>query len=325
MIQPFVQSQYRLTDKVTFNAGLHGQYSTLNEQFVLEPRASVSYAFNDKNKVTLGYGMHNQNAPLPILFLNEDVDGTLVRTNENLDFVRSQHYVLGYDRKLGNNWRLKTELYYQAIDRAPIEQTLSSYSVLTEGADFDFSDDKNSLVSEGTGFNRGVELTLEKFYSKGYHVLFTGSFFESRYEGSDGIERSTPFDNGYVINLLGGKEFKVGKNKKNAFVIDTKLTTAGGRWYTPVNLAASQAAEFEILDESLAFSQQYDSYFRWDIKLGFKLNSQTKKRSHQFFVDFQNVTNRENVFARQYNRQTNNVDQVNQIGFFPDFLYRFQF
>ena len=325
VIQPFAQTQYRLNEKITLNAGLHGQYSTLNEQFVLEPRAAFTYALNPKNKINIGYGLHSQNAPLPILFLNEDINGELVRTNEDLDFIRSQHFVIGYDAKLGTNWRLKTELYYQLIDRAPIESTASSYSTLTEGADFSFSEDKTSLVSEGTGFNRGIELTLEKFYSKGYHVLATASFFESKYEGSDGIERSTPFDNGYVVNLLGGKEFKVGKAKKNAFVVDTKLTTSGGRWYTPVDLEASRAEGFEILDDTQAFTQQYDSYFRWDVRLGMKFNSLKKKISHQFYLDFQNVTNRQNVFVRQYNRLTNNVDQIDQIGFFPDFMYRVQF
>ncbi len=325
MFQPFAQTQYRFSEKISLNAGLHAQYSTLNEQFVVEPRASVSYQLNPTNKLTLGYGMHNQNAPLPILFLNQDIEGELLRTNADLDFVRSQHYVLGYDTKIADNWRLKTEVYYQDIDRAPVEIQATSYSTLTEGADFAFSQDKTSLVNEGTGYNRGVEITLEKFYSKGYHLLATGSFFESKYSGSDGIERNTPFNNGYVINLLAGKEFKIGKAKRNIFLIDTKLTTSGGRWYTPVDLEASRAAGFEILQDELAFSQQYEDYFRWDVKFGVKFNSAKSRISHQFYLDLQNVTNRENVFARQYNRLTNNIDQVNQIGFFPDFLYRIQF
>jgi len=223
LIQPYVQSQYRVSEKLSLNAGIHGQYSTLNEQFVFEPRAAVSYEFKENHKLSLGYGMHNQTAPLPILFINEDIGGELVRSNEKLDFVRSQHFVLGYDTKLGKDWRIKTEVYYQDIAKAPVDPFASSYSILTEGADFGFSSDKSGLLNEGTGFNRGVELTLEKFYSKGYHMLFTTSIFQSKYTGSDGIERNTPFNNGYVVNLLGGKEFTVGK--RNALVIDTRLTT----------------------------------------------------------------------------------------------------
>ena len=325
IVQPFVQSQLRLSDVLSLNLGLHGQYATINEQFVAEPRASVTWQANPNYKFTLGYGMHSQTAPLPLLFLNEDVDGKLVRTNEDLDFVRSQHYVVGYDHKLGKDLRLKVEAYYQDLDRVPVDNFASSYSTLTEGADFGFSDDKTSLVNEGTGFNRGIELTLEKFYSKGYHALVTTSIFESKYTGSDGIERNSPFNNGYVVNILGGREWNVGKAKRNAFVLSTKLTASGGRYYTPVNLEASRDAGFEILFDEQAFTEQYDSYLRWDVRMGFKLNSAKRKVSHQIFFDIQNVTDRANVFARRYNRLTGNVDRVDQTGFFPDFLYRLQF
>ena len=47
--------------------------------------------------------------------------------------------------------------------------------------------------------------------------------------------------------------------------------------------------------------------------------------SHQFFVDLQNVTNRENVFVERYNPVTDEINEVTQIGFFPDFMYRIQF
>lgn len=323
--QPFVQSQIRFSETFSLNLGLHGQYASINEQFVTEPRLALTWQAQPNYKFTLGYGMHNQTAPLPILFLNEEVDGELVQTNKDLDFVRSQHYVLGYDHKLGKDWRLKAEVYYQDIDRAPVERFASSYSTLTEGADFDLSDDKVSLVNEGTGFNQGVELTLEKFYSGGYHGLLTTSFFQSKYTGSDGVERNTPFNNGYVVNLLGGKEWGIGKAKRNTFVFSTKLTASGGRYFTPVDLPASKEAGFEILREELAFSEQYDSYLRWDVRMGIKLNSAKRKLSHQFYVDILNVTDRANVFARRYNRLTGNVDQVDQTGFFPDFLYRLQF
>lgn len=325
IVQPYAQVQVRLSEKLTLNAGLHGQYFSINEEFVVEPRASFSYAVNSKSAINIGYGMHHQNVPAPLLFLNENVGGNLVQTNRNLDLVKSDHYVLGYDLRFADKWRAKIELYYQSVSKAAIERTPSGYSSLTEGANFGFSIDKNSLISEGTGSNTGVELTLEKFFSKGYNVLFTSSFFESKYKGSDGVERNSPFNNGYVVNALAGKEFKIGKEKRNVFSINTKFTTAGGRYYTPVDLAASQAAGFEIKDETKPFSEQYDAYLRLDLKFAIKLNSKTKKRSHQFYVDFQNITNKENVFTKEYNRLTGIINQKDQIGFQPDFGYRFNF
>lgn len=216
-------------------------------------------------------------------------------------------------------------MYYQDIDKAGVEPFSSSYSTLTEGANFGFDNDRVSLINNGTGYNTGLEITLEKFFSKGYYGLLTSSFFDSKYSGSDAIERNTPFNNGHVINLLAGKEFKVGKSQKNILFLDTRLTSSGGRYFTPVDLEASRLSGFEILQEELAYSRQYDSYFRWDVKFGIKINSKSKKRLHQFYVDLQNLTANENIFARRYNRLTNNIDQVNQIGFFPDFGYKFQF
>jgi len=37
------------------------------------------------------------------------------------------------------------------------------------------------------------------------------------------------------------------------------------------------------------------------------------------------VTNHENIFAMRYNTEAGAVGRVNQIGFFPDILYRVEF
>ncbi len=325
IFQPYIQGQFRISEQFTLNAGLHGQLFSISDQSVAEPRVSLIYNINSKNSFNFGYGMHHQNVPAPVLFQNENVSGVLLQTNKDLDLVRSQHFVVGYDTKLGNQWRGKMEVYYQLIDNAAVERFSSSYSSLTEGADFGYSTDKTSLVSNGKGFNQGIELTIEKFFSKGYHALFTASIFESKYKGSDGIERNSPFNNRYVVNALGGKEFKVGKLKKNTISLDGKVTAAGGRFYTPVDLSASQLAGFEIKQNDKAYSLQYDPYFRLDLRMGFKLNSGKKKQSHLLYLELQNVTDNKNIFINRYNRVNNQVNRIDQIGFFPDFGYKFQF
>jgi len=112
---------------------------------------------------------------------------------------------------------------------------------------------------------------------------------------------------------------------QHRFTFDTKVTYAGGRFYTPVDLEASQINGIELFDETQAFSQQHDSYFRWDIKFGAKLNSTKRKFSQAFYFDIQNVTDNKNIFAKRYNRLTNEVNDVNQIGFFPNFMYKIEF
>ena len=323
--EAFVQTQWRIAARLTLNTGLHGLYFDKTEDVAIEPRVALNWQFAPKSTLNLGYGLHNQTQPLPVfLFRERQSDGTPVETNNDLGFTRSQHFVLGWDYKPAASWRVKAETYFQLLSDVPIESTPSSFALLNAGADFVFPE-KNNLVNEGTGTNIGAELTVEKFFSQGWYSLVTVSVFDSKYKGSDGIERSTAFDGGYVANALAGKEFKLGSTGRRVLTLDTKVTAAGGRPYTPVDLLASKAAGREVLLENLAFSQRLDGYFRWDVKIGMRINSSKRKLSQTFFLDFQNVTNNQNIFAIRYNEVRNEVGKTYQIGFFPDLMYRVEF
>ncbi len=325
LAEAYTQTQYKPTDRITINAGLHAQYLQINQKAAIEPRFAFNYRLRPNQTLSIGYGLHHQMQPLPIFFFEEILpNGTLSKTNENLDFTRSNHFVLGYDIKKGSDWHGKVELYYQLLDRVPVEQTASSFSLLNTGADFAFPQ-IGRLENKGTGRNYGLEMTLEKYFSQGWYMLTTGSVFQAKYKGSDGIERNTAFNSRYILNTLFGKEFKFGKNKQNAFTFDTKLTTAGGRYFTPVNEVASKIFQREILDNSLAFSKQQPLYFRWNIRVGYTLNSTKRKFTQQFYLDFLNVTNHNNVFQQRYSLERQKAYYIYQIGFLPDILYRVQF
>jgi len=292
----------------------------------VEPRLALNFQAHEKHKLSLGYGLHHQTQALPIQLASKvSADGKVTNPNRDLGFSRSNQFVLAHDYKINNSWRSKVEVYYQALSNIPVERESSPFSVLNVGADFGFPIDKNDLVNEGTGTNQGIELTIEKFFNQGYYVLLTGSLFDSKYVGSDGIERNTAFNNQRVGNLLAGKEFKWGGDKRHRFTIDTKVTGAGGRFYTPVDFEASAINQIEVADDSRAFEEQFDSYFRWDMKFGVKLNSATRKFSQAFYMDIQNVTDNENIFDKRYNRNTNMVNDIYQIGFFPNFIYKIEF
>ncbi len=127
----------------------------------------------------------------------------------------------------------------------PVKSRPDYFSTVNLGADFN-SPNVDSLVNNGTGENYGIELTLEKFYSKGYYFLVTASLFESKYTGSDGVYRNTAFNGNYVFNALAGKEFKI--KEKHILALDVKFTYAGGKRYVPIDLAASIAYKDEVRD-----------------------------------------------------------------------------
>ena len=323
LTQYFGQLKYRVSERFSILGGIHGTH--FMNSTALEPRLSLSYQLPAGQSMYLSYGLHSQLQPLPVYFqeLNE-LTGQKDPGNRSLGFTRANHFVLGYEKRFLPDWRIKAELYYQHLFDVPVERQLSGFSMLNAGADFGFPN-KVGLVNKGAGDNKGIELTVEKFLSRGYYVLFTASIFDSKYKGSDGVERNTAFNYKQVFNFLAGKEWKVGRTGNNAFTFDTKLSTIGGRYTTPINVPASVAAGYQILDTLHYNSQRLDGYFRLDTKFGFRTNSKKRKLTQTFYLDLQNVTNRKNIFLIQYNQAKGIAEPIYQIRFFPDILYRIQF
>ena len=51
-------------------------------------------------------------------------------------FSRASHFVLGYERKLGENVRAELEAYYQSLSKIPVSATPNQYSSLNIVAHF---------------------------------------------------------------------------------------------------------------------------------------------------------------------------------------------
>lgn len=321
LTQGYLSWKHRFSSRFSLVAGVHTQHYSLNDQIVAEPRATLQYVINGTNSISIGYGLHNQIQNAYTTYVQTKTSGGYILTNTNLDFTTSQHLVLTYDWNITETLRLKAETYYQELKNVPVEQNSSSFSAINTGSSFAPSN-QDSLVSKGTGRNYGIELTLERFFSKGFYFLITTSIFDSQYKGSDGVERNTAYNTQYVANGLVGKEWRVGKNK-NFFTVSLKATTIGGKYLTPVDVAASQQYGYTIYQENEAFSKKQDPYFRADIKLAYR--KEYKRSSLELAIDLQNVTGNKNIFAQNYNPRTNQVITQYQQGFFPVPFLRYTF
>jgi len=327
-LQSYIQGRYRPNDDWTFVAGLHNQYFSLNRSVSwVEPRIGIKRALPNGQMLSFGAGMHSQMQPTYMYFYHKDEDsfGNPIHHNRNMGFTRSNHYVLAYDRLLGKNMRLKAEAYYQSLSEIPVEVSPSSFSLVNTGAGFSrfFPD---SLQNTGTGVNYGVELTIEKFFSNKYFFMFTASLFDSKYVGSDGVERNTDYNGGYTFNALGSKEWTI--NETSSIVTGLKITRAGGKWYGPVDVGASNLEREVIYVDSARNSIQFNDYFRMDLKINYKANR--LKVTHEIGLDLVNITGQENVLKLTYapdesNDPENSVREEYQLGFLPVFYYKIDF
>ena len=321
LFQSYINYQHKFNDKLLFNGGLHSQHFLLTNSNVIEPRVGFKYKQSRRHSFSIGSGMHSQLQPIPFYFnKNKEANESVALANQQIGFSKAIHNVIGYDIQITEHTRLKTELYYQYLYDIPVDTAASSFSMLNEGAGFVLPSG-TGFTNEGTGYNYGAEITLERFLDRGFYYLLTASIFNSKFEGSDGIEHNTAFNGNFVFNALAGKEFKIGKQA--SFGLDLRVTYAGGKRYTPINLEASILAGTQVLKTKEIFESQLDNYFRTDFKMTFKLNG--KKMSQEFSVDLQNISNQKNIFQKGYNSKTQKIGMTYQRGFFPNVQYKINF
>ncbi len=327
LVQPFVQYKLKVNEKMDFTAGLHSQYFSLSDSWsYAEPRLGWQWRLNNGHQLSAGAGMHSQMQPTyQYTYQQSDAQGDLRRLNEDMDFTRSFHSAIGYQKNFKGNLSLKSEVYYQYLYNIPVDMYASSFSLINQGSGFQrfFPDE---LVNEGTGTNYGVEVTVQKFFNKSFFFLATGSLFESKYKGSDGIERDTDFNGNYALNFLAGKEIKI--NDKSKISAGFKITAAGGRRYGYVDIAQTEINSELVFKDSLFNTRQFQDYFRLDFKVTYVLN--TEKLTHEIGLDLVNILNTENILALSY--APNLIDPTQepiaeryQLGFLPIFYYKVDF
>ncbi len=341
----YVQTRWNITQNLTFFGGINAMYATFSPSAAIDPRAALAWEFLPNQTISAGYAMLHQAPNVENIFFNpvigRDSEGNDVRNylGRSLPFMRSQHFDLEYNYRFANNWRLKAQVYAQMLDNVWVEHDSSSiFSVINEGATF-YSYYYGWLEARGKGMNRGIEVSLEKFFSAGYYGLFSASLFDSRYKGSDGTWRNTSFNNRFIINVLAGREFKFGKLRQNVFFADIRLSVKGGRPYRPIDAQATYEQGFQgggleaVYADSLAFSVRTPIFRQIDIKLGVRLGTPEKKLLHIIRADLFNVFNFKNVFTYQYSAVFNPFGQpergtvvpIYQRGFIPDITYMIQF
>ncbi len=323
LVRMFAEWQHRFTGELVMTAGLHACYLFLNETHALEPRYGLRWEFAPGQSVSFGAGLHSQMQMKALYFsqmLIDTVNQVHEKTNDHLDFSRSLHLVTGYDRLLGEGHRLKTEIYYQRLYNIPVAWRQPQFSVINQGGAFNYWT-FNEMENEGTGENKGIELTLEKFLHEGFYYLVTASIFDAGYRGYDGIWRNSAFNNNYIFNVLTGYEWRTGE--RSLLSADLKMVYAGGNRYLEIDAERSEAENGARYKWDTAFENRYPNYFRLNGRITFRLNG--RNINQEWALDLQNMTNRQNIFTENWNSQKQEITTSYQMGFMHMMTYRIYF
>ncbi len=318
VISGYSSSSINLSDKLVMNIGINGQVFTLNKHYTIEPRLGFRQQLGKKQSIGLAYGLHSRLEKLNYYFNNSTSTGETA-VNKDLDFTKAHHLVISYDWNITDLVHFKVEPYFQQLFSAPVIAD-SSFSFINLQNDLFFGE---KLQNTGEGRNYGLDLTLEKYISKGYYYLFTASLFDSKFKGGDNVWRNTRFNRNYVFNFLIGKEWQIGKSKQNTLSLNTRFSYQGGNRYSPVNEAASQIAKDIVYDETNAFKMQSAPALNVHFTASYKVNK--KKSSREIALKILNVTRQPDFNGYQYNLTKNSIDKNLASVLIPNLSYKIEF
>ncbi|MEX0966242.1 MAG: TonB-dependent receptor [Bacteroidia bacterium] len=244
-LQAFTSWKFRIAEQLTLVSGVHYMQFMMNNTNSIEPRTALKWQLTEKQSLNAGFGIHSKLESLTTYF---SIDSLGRKPNRDIDFGKAAHYVLSYENLLHKNLLAKAEVYYQHLYHIPVANSLDNpFSLINSSEGFT----NFPLVNEGGGRNYGLELTLERYFTKRYFFLATASLYNSEYKALDGKWRQSVFNGNYVGNLLFGKEFSLGDHSKNRTLgISGKITAAGGKNHTPVNMEASVHKGETVRDEN---------------------------------------------------------------------------
>lgn len=317
VLSVYSNSVINLSKKMTTSIGINAQFFTLNDNWSIEPRIAFKWQLNQRNSIAFAYGLHSRREKLDYYFVEKEINGQNV-SNRYLDFSKAHHFGLTYDWNIRQNLHLKIEPYYQHLYHIPVEQNTSFSIINHQGFYLD-----RILTNKGLGRNYGIDITLEQYMKHGFYYMVTGSIFKSKYKGGDDVWRSTRMDKGFLLNLLAGKEWMVGKGKQNVFSVNGRIFFQGGGRYTPVDENRSLAEHEIVFDETKAYSKQFGPAVNGDVSISYRINK--KRVSHEFSVKILNVGMRTGMHFYQYNEKAHTIEEKDGSGLIPNISYKIYF
>ncbi len=296
----YAQYTRNFTADFSVTAGLRWDYfDFINSKHAVSPRLSASYDVTDKVRFNLGGGLYQQAPPLIWLVADE--------RNREVDWMKTYQAVAGVEFFPSEDLKFSVEVYAKEYRDYPVSVNNPQYVYSSVGADFDAPYER--IRSGSNGYARGIEFFAHKKLSDKFYGMVSYGFSQIRFKDGNGDERPSAFDFQNMFTVIGG--YKI----THALELSAKFRYAGGRPYTPFDLAASQAVNRDVLDYSRTNGERFADYRRLDIRADYRFS--LFGWNTLFFVDLQNVMNFENVERIAWNEKKNQPDRILQWQFLP--------
>ncbi len=309
----FVELEWTVHPKLTINFGLRADYfDFINSPFYLGPRLSLEYRPHPLHNLRISGGIYSQ-SPSYVWVVNP--------VNKDLLALKNKMGVLGWDLLIREDTRLSIEGYYKEYTDLPAG-TLSGvtdYIVMTNtGTSFGGREDDFqsfgyfTLVSEGRGQSKGVELSIQKKFSQiPLYGLVSLAYNETEFTAVDGNVYPGQYDQRFIFNLSGGYIFN------DKWEVSAKFRYFTGVPYTPVYRPSENPVHpgtIQNLPEEY-LSARLDPGHHLDVRVDRYFNF--RKVTLIVYVDIQNIYNYKIPMKPNYDFWNDTIESSSSIGILP--------
>jgi len=267
----FIKDNWYVNDRLTVFPGITFQFDDYLDKSYVEPRFALEYSLSDTLTLSGGLGLYHQSPNIDQI--TQDIG------NPDLDYIESTQAVVGLEKKFGDSWSVKSELYYKQLDG------------LVTG------DDELLYANNGEGETYGLDTLVRKNLTDRFTGWLSLSLSDStRTNKVTGEKFDFEFDQPINASLIAS--YKI--NKKWNF--GAKYWVHSGALYTPVIGATEDpnTEGFYIPEYGPLNSERFPSYQRLDLRLD---RTVTKKsgRVASVYLDVLNVLGTKNISYYEYN------------------------
>ncbi|MCW8957292.1 MAG: TonB-dependent receptor, partial [Gammaproteobacteria bacterium] len=307
---PYVKYRTQWSDKLTTSIGLLYSDISVSGGFEAQewsPRLSLEYQATDKLKLTASWGRYVQTP-----------QGTeIVESfgNPGLLMPQSEHRILGLEYQFNPLYSLKTEIYHKPM------------SDLVIAIDGNLPPDNFSNDASGEAY--GLDIFIKRVprnRKMGWLALSWGK--TERTNELTGLTRDFSGDQPLTLTTVWGQPFRGESWKRWEWSMKAELhsgtpyTAVTGRHLEdPVDPTSRWIAEYGTHN-----AERTPVYYKIDLRIAREMLMKESKL--KVYLDFQNITFRENIIDYDYGNEYENIDnptEVTGMSFFPFFGVEIEF
>jgi outer membrane receptor for ferrienterochelin and colicin len=250
----------------------------------LSPSLSVNFRINESLALNANVSRFHQIPAYTILGYRNSA-GDLVNKQNDIQYIRADHFVVGAEYRTKASSRLTLEGFYKNYDRYPFSLK-DSICLANQGSDFGVVGNE-AVKSMSQGRTYGGEFLFQQKLYKGFYAVVAYTYVISEFKNKNDEYVPTAWDSRHIVSLTGGKRFKKG------WELGMRWLFSGGSPYTPYDIETSSLISnwningVGLLDYSRLNTAREASFHQLNVRLDKKLF--LDKFNMNFYLDIQNL------------------------------------